>query len=128
MVCLPDISILGPQATIQARIVCLICIPSALGPAARGLRVDISGRPRVPVLQILCITLPFHANDFTIFIVVLITFDCGFKYDVYSTFLTHLASYFSVFIYQLSVFVGTDINYRLCIHIVLSLYIVGDYM
>ena len=35
----------------QARVVCLICIPEA-----RGLRVDISGRPRVPVLQLLCNT------------------------------------------------------------------------
>ena len=40
----------------QARVVCLICIPEAQGPQARGLRVDISGRPRVPVLQLLCNT------------------------------------------------------------------------
>ena len=36
----------------QARVVCLICTPEARGPQARGLRVDISGRPRVPVLQL----------------------------------------------------------------------------
>ena len=35
----------------QARVVCLICTPEA-----RGLRVDISGRPQVPVLQLLCNT------------------------------------------------------------------------
>ena len=38
----------------QARVVCLICTPEARGPQARGLRVDITGRPRVPVLQLLC--------------------------------------------------------------------------
>ena len=37
----------------QALVVCLICPPSALGPAALGLRVYISGRPLVPVLQML---------------------------------------------------------------------------
>ena len=37
----------------QALVVCLICPPSALGPAALGLRVYISGRPLVPVLQLL---------------------------------------------------------------------------
>ena len=40
----------------QARVVCLICTPEARGPQAQGLRVDISGRPRVPVLQLLCNT------------------------------------------------------------------------
>ena len=46
---------------------------------ARGLRVDISGRPQVPVLQLLCNT-SFTCNWLHyIFIVVLITFDCGFE-------------------------------------------------
>ena len=40
----------------QARVVCLICPPEARGPVALGLRVYISGRPRVPVLQLLCNT------------------------------------------------------------------------
>ena len=40
----------------QARVVCLICTPEARGPQAQGLRVYISGRPRVPVLQLLCTT------------------------------------------------------------------------
>ena len=33
----------------QARVVCLICMPEARGVQAQGLRVDISGRRRVPV-------------------------------------------------------------------------------
>ena len=37
----------------QALVACLICTPLALGPAALGLRVYISGRPLVPVLQLL---------------------------------------------------------------------------
>ena len=41
----------------QALVVCLICPPSALGPVALGLRVYISGRPLVPVLQLLHRTL-----------------------------------------------------------------------
>ena len=40
----------------QALVVYLICPPSALGPAALVLRVYISGRPLVPVLQLLLIT------------------------------------------------------------------------
>ena len=35
----------------QAQVVCLICTPEA-----QGLRVDISGRPQVTVLQLLCNT------------------------------------------------------------------------
>ena len=58
----------------QARVVCLICTPKA-----RGLCYNYY------------VTLPFHAIGFTIFIAVLITFNCG--YDVYSTFLTHLLSF-----------------------------------
>ena len=37
----------------QELVVCLICPPSALRPAALGLRLYISGRPLVPVLQLL---------------------------------------------------------------------------
>ena len=39
----------------QALVACLICPPSALGPAALGLRIQvyISGRPLVPVLELL---------------------------------------------------------------------------
>ena len=44
----------------QALVVCLICPPSALGPRDY-------------------VTLPLHTIGFTIFIVVLITFDCGFE-------------------------------------------------
>ena len=39
-----------------ARVVCLICLPKAQGPQARGLKVDISGRSQVPMLQLLCNT------------------------------------------------------------------------
>ena len=39
-----------------ARVVCLIYTPKARGPQARGLRVYISGKPRVPMLQLLCTT------------------------------------------------------------------------
>ena len=38
------------------RVVCLICTPDARGPQARGQRVYISGKPRVPMLQLLCNT------------------------------------------------------------------------
>ena len=37
-----------------ARVVCLICMPKARGPQARGLRAYISGKSRVPMLQLLC--------------------------------------------------------------------------
>ena len=70
------------------------------------------------------VTLPLHATGFTIFIAVLITFDCGFQ-------LWHLFYVFNtstiVLIYQQhegTVFVGTIS----CLHIVLSLYLVGDYI
>ena len=39
-----------------ARVVCLIYTPKARGQQARGLRVYISGKPRVPMLQLLCTT------------------------------------------------------------------------
>ena len=39
-----------------APVVCLICTPDARGPQARGQRVYISGKPRVPMLQLLCNT------------------------------------------------------------------------
>ena len=39
-----------------ARGTCLICMPEAQGPQARGLRAYISGESRVPMLQVLCIT------------------------------------------------------------------------
>ena len=42
---------------IQALVVCLICPPPVLGPAAVGLQVYISGRPLVPVLQLLHVAL-----------------------------------------------------------------------
>ena len=37
--------------------ICLICIPEARGPQARGMRVYISGKSRMAMLQLLCITL-----------------------------------------------------------------------
>ena len=39
-----------------ARVICLICMPKARGPQARGLRAYISGKSRVPMLQLLCNT------------------------------------------------------------------------
>ena len=39
-----------------ARVVCLIYTPEAQGPQAQGLRVYISGKPQVPMLQLLCNT------------------------------------------------------------------------
>ena len=70
------------------------------------------------------VTLPLHATGFTIFIVVLITFDCGFElWCLFYVFNTSTI----VLIYQQregTVFVGTIS----CLHIVLSLYLVGDYM
>ena len=39
----------------RALVFCLICTPSSLGPAALGIRVYISGRTLVPVLQLLII-------------------------------------------------------------------------
>ena len=39
-----------------ARVVCLICTPDARGPQALGQRVYISGKPRVPMLLLLCNT------------------------------------------------------------------------
>ena len=39
-----------------ARGICLICMPKARGPQARGLRAYISGKSRVPMLQLLCNT------------------------------------------------------------------------
>ena len=39
-----------------ATVVCLICTPEAQGPQARGLRVYISGKPWVHMLQLLCDT------------------------------------------------------------------------
>ena len=39
-----------------ARGICLICMPSALGPAAIGLQAYISGNSRVPMLQVICNT------------------------------------------------------------------------
>ena len=51
----------------QALVACLICPPSALGPAALGLRVYISGRPLVPVLQLLHVhtVITFHTQHYT---------------------------------------------------------------
>ena len=40
----------------QARVLCLICIPEALGPAALRLLAYISGKALVPVLQLICYT------------------------------------------------------------------------
>ena len=40
-----------------ARVFCLICTPEARGPQAQGMRVYISGRTRVYMLQLLCTTL-----------------------------------------------------------------------
>ena len=37
-----------------ARVVCLIRMPKARGPQAQGLRAYISGKSRVPMLQLLC--------------------------------------------------------------------------
>ena len=39
-----------------ARVLCLICMPKARGPQARGLRAYISGKARVPMLQLICYT------------------------------------------------------------------------
>ena len=39
-----------------ALVFCLICTPSSLGPAALGIRVYISGRTLVPMLQLLNVT------------------------------------------------------------------------
>ena len=39
-----------------ARVICLICMPKAQGPQARKLRAYISGKLRVPMLQLLCNT------------------------------------------------------------------------
>ena len=39
-----------------ARVIYLICMPKARGPQARGLRAYISGKSRVPMLQLLCNT------------------------------------------------------------------------
>ena len=39
-----------------ARGICLICMPKTRGPQARGLRAYISGKSRVPMLQLLCNT------------------------------------------------------------------------
>ena len=54
-----------------ALVVCLICTPSALGPAALGPRVYISGKPLMPMLQLLnvaccCITRSKHLVFFKI--------------------------------------------------------------
>ena len=55
----------------QARVVCLICTPKARGWTYQADH------------ECLCynyyVTLPLHTIGFTIFIVVLITFDCGFE-------------------------------------------------
>ena len=37
-----------------ARVICLICMPEARGPQAQGLRAYISGKSRVPMLQLIC--------------------------------------------------------------------------
>ena len=39
-----------------AQVICLICMPKARGPQALGLRAYISGKSRVPMLQLLCNT------------------------------------------------------------------------
>ena len=39
-----------------ARGICLICMPEARGPQARGLRAYISGKSRVHMLQVICNT------------------------------------------------------------------------
>ena len=39
-----------------ARLLCLICMPKAQGPQARGLMAYISGKARVPMLQLICYT------------------------------------------------------------------------
>ena len=39
-----------------AREICLICMPEARGPQARGLRAYISGKSREHMLQVICIT------------------------------------------------------------------------
>ena len=44
----------------QALVVYLICPPSALGPAALRPRVYISGRPLMPVLQLLHVPLSIY--------------------------------------------------------------------
>jgi len=44
----------------------------------RGLRVYISGEPRVH-MDNYYVTLSSYANGFTVFIVVLIAFECGLK-------------------------------------------------
>ena len=52
----------------QALMVYLICPPSALWPAALGLRVYISGRPLVPVLQLLHIIYIMYIRIYIIYI------------------------------------------------------------
>ena len=39
-----------------SRVVCLVYTPEAQGPVALGLLMYISGRPQVPMLQLLCNT------------------------------------------------------------------------
>ena len=107
----------------QTRVVCLICRLEVLGPQARGLRVDISGRPQVPVLQLLCYT-SFSYDWLQYIYNILITFNCGFELRrLFYVFNTSTI----ILIYQQcegTVFVGTTS----CLHIVLSLYLVGDYI
>ena len=45
-----------------ARVVCLICTPEARGLQALRLRVYISGKPRVHMLQLLCTHGPFYCQ------------------------------------------------------------------
>ena len=57
---------------------CLIYTPEAQGLQARGLRVYIYQANHECTWYNYYVTLSFYANGFTIFIVVLIAFDCGF--------------------------------------------------
>ena len=64
-----------------ARVVCLIYTPDARGPQARGQRVYISGEPQVPMVWLIYTTSCAWANATSskLFIVKLISLDCGFK-------------------------------------------------
>ena len=104
----------------QARVVCLICTPEARGPAALGLRVYISGRPLVPVLQLL------HIH---FVIVITVHHVSEFPLDCFST--NCIKSMFKTRIYVIeiiSVCNNVDSVNRMCTCTLLQIFKISKYL
>ena len=67
--------------------ICLIFMPEAQGPQARGLRAYISGESRAPMLQIICITsgtLKICPNLQAFALPIYITMSIHFDYGIFT--------------------------------------------